>query len=97
MLGKSEWTLFLIKINKNLVHSFVHFNLQQIHKNKAQFDAGFSERFKLKDDAVPTTLDPKVMLQHTSVSNCFHYVITIALYIITDRLYVVTEYLCVLN
>ncbi len=27
--------------------------------NKAQFDAGFSERLKLKDDAVPTILDHK--------------------------------------
>ncbi len=39
--------------------------------NKAQFDAGFSERLKLKDDAVLIILDPTVMSQHTSVSNCF--------------------------
>ncbi len=36
--------------------------------NKAQLDAGFSERLKLKDKSVPTILDP--MLQHISVSNC---------------------------
>ncbi len=38
---------------------------------------GFSERLKLKDDVVSTILDP--MWHHTSVSNCFYYVITIAL------------------
>ncbi len=48
----------------------------------------------LKDDAVLTILDP--MSHHTSVSNCFHYVITIALSVITDRL-ICTEYLCVFN
>ncbi len=47
--------------------------------NKAQFNAGFSERLKLKDDAVLTILDLTVMSQHTSVSNCFYYVVTIAL------------------
>ncbi len=40
--------------------------------NKAQFDTGFSERLKLDDDAVPTILDPTVMSQHTSVTNCFY-------------------------
>ncbi len=43
---------------------FVHFIFTRIHLQKAQFDAGFSERFKLKDDAVPTILDPTVMSQH---------------------------------
>ncbi len=60
--------------------------------NKAQFNTGYSERFKLKDDAVPTILNP--MSHLTSVSKCFHYVITIALSVITDRL---CTYLCVLN
>ncbi len=64
--------------------------------NKAQFDAGFSERLKLKDDAVLIILDPTVMSQHTSVSNCFHYVITIALFVITDCL-ICTENLSVFN
>jgi len=45
--------------------------------NKAHVDEGFSERLKLKDDVVSTILDP--MWHHTSVSNCFYYVITIAL------------------
>ncbi|XP_048026552.1 polycomb group RING finger protein 5-B isoform X2 [Chanodichthys erythropterus] len=31
------------------------------------FEAGFSERLKIKDDAVETTLDQTVMSQHTSV------------------------------
>ncbi len=54
--------------------------------NKAQFDAGFSERLKLKDNAVPTILDPTVMLHHTSVSNCFITWFTNALSVITDCL-----------
>ncbi len=32
--------------------------------NKAQFNMGFSERLKLKDDAVPAILDLTVMSQH---------------------------------
>ncbi len=35
-----------------------------LFKNKAQFDAGFSERLKLKDNAVLTILGPTVMTQH---------------------------------
>ncbi len=55
--------------------------------NKAQFDAGFSKSLKLKDDTVPTILDLTVMLHYTSVSKCFHYVVTIALSLfLTDRL-----------
>ncbi len=54
--------------------------------NKAQFDTGFSERLKLKDDAMLAILDSTVMLQHTIVSNCFYYVVTIALSVITDCL-----------
>ncbi len=46
----------------------------------------FSEKFKLKDNAVPTILDPTVLSQHTSASNCFHYVVTIALSLLTDCL-----------
>ncbi len=73
----------------------LHFTVDSF-TNKAQFDTGFSERLKLKDDAVLTILDLKVMLQHTSVSNCFHDVVTIALSVITDHL-ICTEYLCILN
>ncbi len=64
--------------------------------NKAQFDVGFLERLKLKDDAVPTILDPTVMSHHTSVNNCFYFVITIALSVITDCL-ICTEFLCIFN
>ncbi len=54
--------------------------------NKAEFDAGFSERLKLKDDSVPNILDTTVMSQHTSVSNCFYYMTAVALSIFTDCL-----------
>ncbi len=64
-------------ISKNLVHCSLHFTAYSF-TNKAQFDAGFSERLKLKD-AASTILDLTVMSQHTSVSNSFYYVITIAL------------------
>ncbi len=50
--------------------------------NKAQFDTGFLERVKLIYKGVPDILDP----HHTSVSNCYYYVITIALSVITDCL-----------
>ncbi len=62
--------------------------------NKAQFDAGFLERLKLKDDAVSTILDLTVMSQHTSVSNYFYYIITIAL---SAKQIVWYKYLCVFN
>ncbi len=39
--------------------SFVHFDL---FINKAQFDAGVSERFKLKDDDVPDYIGYDVTL-----------------------------------
>ncbi len=58
-------------VSKNLVLFSLNFSMD-LFINKAQFDAGFSERLKLKDKSVPTILDP--MLRHTSVSNCFHYV-----------------------
>ncbi len=52
------------RIRKNLVLCLLHFTTDSF-TNKAQFDAGFPERLKLKDDAVPTVLDPTVMSQHT--------------------------------
>ncbi len=69
---------FIFKVSKNLVLCSLHFTADSF-TNKAQFDMRFSERLKLKDDAVPTILDPTVMSQNTSVRNCFYYVITIAL------------------
>ncbi len=39
----------------------------------------FQKDYNKKDDAVATILDPTVMLHHTSVSNCFYNVVTIAL------------------
>ncbi len=53
-------------INKNLALSSLHFTVDSF-TNKAQFDTGFSESLKLKDNAVPTILDPTVMLHHTTV------------------------------
>ncbi len=53
--------------------------------NKEQFHAGFSERLKLKDDAVLAILNPTVMPHQTSVSNCY-YVVTTSLSVITDCL-----------
>ncbi len=64
-------------VGKNLVLCSLHFTTDSF-TNKAQFDAGFSKRLKLKDEAVPAILDP-IMSQHTSVSNCFYYMLTIAL------------------
>ncbi len=66
------------RISKNLVLCSLHFTADSF-SNKKQFDAEFSERLKLKDDAMPTILDPTVMMQHTNVSNCFYYMVTIAL------------------
>ncbi len=38
--------------------------IADLFTNKARFDAGFSERLKLKDDTVLTILDLTVILQH---------------------------------
>lgn len=47
-----------------------------LHKNQqGTIQCRIFERLKLKDDAVLTILDLTSMLQHTSVSNCFYYVI----------------------
>ncbi len=66
--GKSGWTSFLMKVqtaycvSKNSVLCSFHFAVDSF-TNMAQFNTGFSERLKLKDDALPTILDPTVMLQ----------------------------------
>ncbi len=54
-------------VSKNLIHCSLNFTAD-LFTNKAQFDAGFSKRLKLEDDAVPTILYPTVMSQYTSVS-----------------------------
>ncbi len=69
-----EWIYFIFNkdpdcISKNLVRCSLHFTTD-LFTNNAQIDVGFSERLKLKDDAVPAILDMTVMSQHTSVSNC---------------------------
>ncbi len=68
------------RVSKNLVICSLHFTMD-LFTNKAQFDVGFSERLKLKDEAVLTILD-----QTVTSSNCFYYMITIAFSVITDRL-----------
>ncbi len=68
------------RVSKILVIWSLHFTAD-LFTNKAQFGAGISERLKLKDNAVPTILDPTVN-------------VTIALPVITDRL-ICTEYLCI--
>ncbi len=69
-----EWIYFIFNkdpdcVSKNLVLCSLHFTTD-LFTNNAQIDVGFSERLKLKDDAVPAILDMTVMSQHTSVSNC---------------------------
>ncbi len=51
-------------INKNLVLCSLNFTADSF-TNKARFDVRFSERFKLKDDAMQTILHLTVMSHHT--------------------------------
>ncbi len=77
----------------NSVFCSLHFTADPF-TNKALYDTGFSERLKQKDDAVPSILNPTVILQHTSVT--LYYVVAIALSVITDYV-ICTEYLYVLT
>ncbi len=97
---RKEWLNFICNedqdcVSKNLVLCSLNFTTD-LFTNKAQFDAGFSKRLKLKDDAVPTILDPTIMSQHTIKCNCFYYMVTIALSVFTDYLLCI-EYLCIFN
>ncbi len=75
--------------------SFVHFILTvDLFTNKKQFDAGFSERLKIKDKPVSAIWNPTEMSHQCSI--CFYYVVTIALSVITDSL-IFNEYLCFFN
>ncbi len=65
-------------VSKNSVLCSLNFTVDSL-TNKAQFHAGFSERLKLKDNAVLNILDLTVMSHHTSVSNCVYYLVTIVL------------------
>ncbi len=54
---RKEWMNFIFNevsdhVSKNLILCFLNFAMN-LFTNKAQFDVGFSERLKLKDDAVP--------------------------------------------
>ncbi|XP_056315543.1 transcription factor Sp3 isoform X2 [Danio aesculapii] len=62
---RKHWVNFIFnevpdRLIKSLFVCSLHFTTDSF-TNKTQFDAGFSERLKVKDDAVPTILDPKVM------------------------------------
>ncbi len=58
-------------VSKNLVLCLPHFTMD-LFTNKAQFNAGFLERLKIKNDVVLNILDPTVKSHHTSMRNCFH-------------------------
>ncbi len=65
---RKEWMNFIFNevpdlVSKNSVLCSFPFTADSF-TNKAQFNAGFSERLKLKDNAVPTILDLTVMAQH---------------------------------
>ncbi len=65
---RKKWINFILnedpdRVSKNLVLCSLNFTADSF-TNKAQFDAGFSERLKLKDGAVLTILDVTVMSQH---------------------------------
>ncbi len=83
------------RVSKNLVLCSLHFTVHSF-TNKATFDAGFSERLKVKDDAVLSSLDSTGRSNHTTVTVITVIVITIALSVITDNL-ICTEYLCVFD
>ncbi len=62
---RKEWMNFIFNedpdcIGKNLVLCSLHFTADSF-TNKALFDKGFSERLKLKNDAVLTILDLTVL------------------------------------
>ncbi len=65
---RKEWMNYIFNevpdcVSKNSVFCSLHFTADSF-TNKAHFDVGFSERLKLKDDAVPNILGPTVMSQH---------------------------------
>ncbi len=77
------------RVSKKLVICSLNFP-EDSFINKAQFDAGFSERLKLKDDAVPTILDLTVISQVwvTLLCNPYSFVCYIERY---------GTYLCILH
>ncbi len=90
---RKEWINFIFidapdHISKNLVLCSLNF-IVDTFTNKAQSDAEFSERLKLKDDAVPTILDPTVMSHHTSLTVFIMW--SLLLYY---RSFICTEYVC---
>lgn len=91
---RTAWMKFIFNdvpdcVNKTLFVCSLHFTADSF-LNKIQFIAGFSETLKIKDDAVPTTLDPAVMLQHTSMSNIFFYYVSLLLCLLQIHWYVLS-------
>ncbi len=80
-------------VSKDLVLCSLNFIVDSFI-NKAQFDAGFSESLKLKDNIVPTILDSTVLSQHTRVT-VFITWSPIALPVITDCLICMSIYVSI--
>ncbi len=78
------------RVSKNLVLCSLHFTVD-FFINKVQFNVGFSERLKLKDDAVPTILD----LTGMSQSNCFYWSLLLCLFL--QIVWYVLSYLCIFD
>ncbi len=79
-LGKSGLTLLLMTFQTTPVRTqpFVHFILPRIHLQTRHNSCRIFRKIETKD-VVPALLNLTAMSHHTSVSNCFYYVITIAL------------------
>ncbi len=92
------FALFLMKYQTASVRtwSFVHFILPHNRLQTRHTSKGIFKDIETKRRCCVTILDPTVMPHHTSVSNCFYYVITIDLSFITDRLKC-TEYVCIFD
>ncbi len=68
--AKSGLHLFPDNFSKNLVLCSFKFSTDSF-TNKAQFDSRIFRKIETKVDAVLTILDPPVISQYTSLSNCF--------------------------
>ncbi|XP_056120866.1 zinc finger protein 235-like [Rhinichthys klamathensis goyatoka] len=68
---RNAWLNFVFNevpdhVNKTLCVCSLHFAADSF-ANKKQFDAGFAERVRLKNGAVPSILDPTKTAQHTYI------------------------------
>lgn len=74
---RNAWLNFVFKevpdhVNKTLSICSLHFT-EDSFINKTQFNAGFAERLRLKNGAVPSIFDPTRTAKHTSVSKYHIY------------------------